>query len=490
MAKVLEKTASKSKTASRKILNPATEQVLAEVPDCSAAGVDRAVRRAKLAFEDGRWSRKAPGERAAALFKLAALLEENASRLAELESKNVGKPIKLAKDGDVPFAIDNLRYFAGLARHLEGRGASEYSPGYTSIIRREPLGVVGLVAPWNYPLMMAVWKLGPALAAGNTAVLKPSELTPLTTLELGKLAAEAGLPEGVLTVVTGAEETGKALTQHPDVAMVSFTGDTDTGRKIMLQAAPTLKKLHLELGGKAPFVVFEDADPEAAVNGAVVAAFVNTGQDCTAATRIYVQESCYKRFQGAFLDLVARIRVGDPASPKTDMGSLVSEEQRDRVEAFLKRNAQGRVAAGGRRPKHLAKGYFFEPTVVVDVPQGAELMQREVFGPVVCLASFKTEEEAIRKANDVPYGLAASVWTANLQRSLRVSSALRFGTVWLNDHLPLTSEMPHGGVKQSGFGKDLSAYALEEYTTVKHVMAETTGAARKGWHYTVFGDPA
>ncbi|MBI4346026.1 MAG: gamma-aminobutyraldehyde dehydrogenase [Elusimicrobia bacterium] len=484
MPKTLEKPS--SKTSLRKILNPATEQVLAEVPDQSAADVDRAVQNAKKAF--GGWSRKTPAERSAALLKLAQLLEDNAQRLAELESKNVGKPIKLAKDGDVPFAIDNLRYFAGVARHLEGRAAGEYSPGYASFIRREPIGVVGLVAPWNYPLMMAIWKLGPALAAGNTAVLKPSELTPLTTLELGKLA-ESALPEGVLNIVTGAEETGVALTSHKDIAMVSFTGDTETGKKIMAQAAPTLKKLHLELGGKAPFVVFEDADLTAALNGAAVASFVNSGQDCTAATRIYVHESVYKKFLLSFVnDFVAKIRVGDPSSPKTDMGSLVSADQLGRVEGFLKRHTQGRVLCGGKRPKGLAKGFFFEPTVIADVPQKAELMQREIFGPIVCVAPFRTEEEAIEKANDVPYGLAGSVWTSNIQRSIRVSGALRFGTVWINDHLPLASEMPHGGFKQSGFGKDMSAYALEEYTTVKHVMADTTGVARKPWHYTAFGD--
>lgn len=486
MPKTLEKP---SKPSLRKVVNPATEEVLAEVPDQSAAEVDRAVQKAKEAFQDGRWSGKSPAERSALLFKLAAALEENSQRLAELESKNVGKPIKLARDGDVPFAIDNLRYFAGMCRHLEGRASGEYVTGYTSLIRREPVGVVGLVAPWNYPLMMAVWKLGPALAAGNTAILKPSELTPLTTIELGKLASQI-LPEGVLQIVTGAEETGVALTSHKDVAMVSFTGDTETGKKIMAQAAPTLKKLHLELGGKAPFIVFDDADPAAALNGAVVAAFVNAGQDCTAATRIYVHEACYKKFQQGFLDLVSKIRVGDPSSPKTDMGPLVSQDQWGRVEGFMKRHTQGKVVAGGKRPKGLAKGWFWEPTVVVDVPQKAELMQREVFGPVVCLAPFKTEEEAIQKANDVPYGLAGSVWTSNLQRAIRVSGAMRFGTVWINDHLPLASEMPHGGLKQSGFGKDMSAYAIEEYTTVKHVMAETTGAARKGWHYTVFGDPS
>lgn len=476
--------------APRAILNPATEEIIAECVDADPGEVDRAVTLAKKAFDDGRWSRKSPGERSCALLKLASLMEAKSADLAQLESRNAGKPIKLAADGDIPFAIDNLRFFAGAARHLEGVASAEYVPGYSSIIRREPLGVAGLIAPWNYPLMMSVWKAAPALAAGNTVVLKPSELTPLTTLEFGRLALEAGIPEGVLNVVTGAAETGRAITEHPDVALISFTGDTNTGRAIMGQSAPTLKRCHLELGGKAPFIVFEDADLEAAVAGAAVAAFVNSGQDCTAATRVLVQDSVLKRFTEAFLREVTRVRVGDPSSRKTDMGPLISHTQRGRVEGFLKRATGARILAGGRRPNGLAKGFFFEPTVVGGARIDSEIMQSEVFGPVVCLAPFKDEADALAKANGVPFGLAASVWTSSVQRAFRMAAAVRAGTVWVNDHLPLTSEMPHGGVKQSGFGKDLSAYALHEFTTVKHVMIETTGAARKGWHYTAIGDPA
>ena len=475
------------------VINPAQNIVLTQVSEGTAADVHKAVAAAKVAFEDGRWSKKSPGERAAVLFKIADKLEASAERLAKLESLNVGKPLKLAKDGDVPFAIDNLRFFAGALRCLEGKASQDYVSGYASLIRREPIGVVGLIAPWNYPLMMAVWKAAPALAAGNTVVLKPSELTPLTTLEFARLALEAGLPEGVLNIVTGGEETGVALTQHPDVSMISFTGDTETGKKILSQAAPTLKKCHLELGGKAPFIVFEDAHLEAAIQGAVVGAFVNTGQDCTAATRLYVQEKLHKAFLEGFLSQMKKIRVGQPEKSSTDMGPLISAEQRERVEGFVQRALRdgAKLLLGGGRPgsPETAKGFFYEPTAIAEAEQDSEIIQKEVFGPVVCILPFKTEAEAVQKANSVAYGLAASCWTKDVSRSFRVSAALRFGTVWINDHLPLTSEMPHGGFKQSGFGKDLSLYALEEYTQIKHVMTETTDLARKPWHTTVFGDP-
>ncbi len=482
----MKKRRTRGTKSARLILNPATQETIANIPDMGLHEVDSAVLAAKRAF--GAWAGKSPAERAAVLFEWASLIEKNLGSLATLESKNTGKPLKLVQDGDIPFAVDNLRFFASAARMAEAPAAGEYSPGYTSFLKREPIGVVALIAPWNYPLMMAIWKLGPALAAGNSCVIKPSELTPLTTIEIAKLAHQAGLPKGVLNVVTGSEETGKILTSHPDVRMISFTGDTETGKKIMAQAAPTVKRLHLELGGKAPFVVFDDADLSAAVQGAVVASFVNVGQDCTAATRIYVQKNIFEKFASAFVQETQKIRVGDPTNPETDMGPLISSEQRSRVEGFLKRAGKVKILCGGARPKNLKHGFFFEPTIIAGAAQHSELVQKEIFGPVVCLLPFKDEPEAIKLANDVPYGLAASVWTKDTQKAFRTSSALRFGTVWLNDHLPLTSETPHGGFNQSGFGKDLSKHALEEYTVLKHIMADMTGESRKPWHYTVFGN--
>ncbi|MER5428990.1 gamma-aminobutyraldehyde dehydrogenase [Streptomyces sp. NPDC002588] len=470
------------------VTNPATGEVLATDILAGVEDVEEAVAAAREAFAD--WSRTTPADRSEALLRWADRLQARAEEFAEVESRIGGKPIRLTSGFDIPGTIDNVRFFAGAARNLEGRASGEYSGDHTSTIRREPVGVVGSIAPWNYPLQMAAWKVLPAVAAGNTIVLKPSELTPLTSVMFAEAAQEAGIPDGVVNIVTGTGPVaGQALVTHPDVAMVSFTGSTAVGRRVAAQAAGLVKRVHLELGGKAPFVVFDDADPEAAARGAVAGALINAGQDCTAATRAYVQRPLYEAFVARVAELMDAVRLGPVDDPATDMGSLISLRRRDKVAGMVEdaRRTGATVVRGGKIPDGpLGRAAYYEPTLITDAAQDSAIVQLEIFGPVLVCLPFDGDDEALRLANDTPYGLAASAWTTNVYRAGRASREIQAGCVWINDHIPIISEMPHGGYKTSGFGKDMSAYSFDEYTNVKHVISDITGASHKGWHDTIF----